>query len=279
MSGERNNPFEKVYGPIKDVNAYLNRIGFDGKAIPSLDCLKKLMHCHLMKVPFENLDVFHGHKEPSLEVEAMFEKIVIKRRGGYCFELNGLFSKLLEAVGFSVSSSIARIRFGRDFIPPAAHRVITVKIADKSYFCDVGFGGPVPLEPIEIAYDKVIELKGDRRYKFSREERGTTLLIEKDENFVPVLMFDDFTCDEADFIPLNAFCAYSVYEPFRKKQMLWKLTENGRCSIDGDVLRLSENGKTSEMRLATEAELRNAFEKYFGIVYEEELREWKCFQK
>lgn len=279
MSGEKNNPFEKVYGSIKDVNAYLDRIGFEEKAIPSLDCLKKLMHCHLMAVPFENLDVFHGHKEPSLNVDDMFEKIVIKRRGGYCFELNGLFSKLLEAVGFSVSSSMARIRFGRSFVSPRAHRVIVVKTADKSYFCDVGFGGPVPLEPIEIVYDNVIESKGGRKYKFFCEEWGTTLLIEKDGEFVPVLTFDSIPCDEADFIPLNAFCAYSVYEPFRKKQILWKLTENGRSSIDGDILRISGNDGTSEFRLITDDELRVVLEKYFGIVYKGKLRDWNCSSK
>ena len=92
MTDERKSPFEKLYAPIPDTDAYLSRIGFDGKAEPTFDCLKKLMSCHLAAVPFENLDVYHGGIEPSLETDAMFEKIVTNRRGGYCFELNGLFS-------------------------------------------------------------------------------------------------------------------------------------------------------------------------------------------
>ena len=275
MTDERKSPFEKLYAPIPDTDAYLSRIGFDGKAEPTFDCLKKLMSCHLAAVPFENLDVYHGGIEPSLETDAMFEKIVTNRRGGYCFELNGLFSKLLSAVGFDVSSRAARVLSGRDFVPPRAHRVIVIKISGKSYFYDVGFGGPVPIEPIEIICDKVIDSEPGRKYKFLSSEKGITLLIEKDKSFVPVLMFDKEPSDEADFVPLNAFCAYLAYEPFRKKQMIWLGAEEGRRSIDGDVLRIRKDGTDTEISLDSEEKLRKALKTYFGLEYSGELREWK----
>ena len=140
MSEKMQSPFEKIYAPLPDVGAYLERIGYRGEVSSNLETLGKLMQCHLAAVPFENLDVFHGHLEPSLETERMFAKIVLNRRGGYCFELNGLFSKLLEAIGFSVSCTFARILFGRSFVPPKAHRVIIVEIQGEKYFCDIGFG-------------------------------------------------------------------------------------------------------------------------------------------
>ncbi len=275
MPDERKSPFEKLYAPIPDVSAYLSRIGFEGKAEPTFECLKRLMTCHLKTVPFENLDVYHGHIEPSLETDAMFEKIVTNHRGGYCFELNGLFSKLLSGIGFDVSCRAARVLSGRNYIPPRAHRVIVIKISGKGYFCDVGFGGTVPTEPIEIACDKIIDSEPDRRYKFSSGEKGITLFIEKNEVFVPVIMFDKAPSDEADFVPLNAFCAYSVYEPFRKKQMIWLGVEDGRCSIDGDILKVKRNGIDTEICLDTEEDLRGALKTYFGLEYHGNFRGWK----
>lgn len=275
MSDERENPFEKLYAPIPDRGAYLRRIGFEGKAEPTLECFRKLMTCHLSTVPFENLDVYHGHIEPSLETDAMFEKIVTRHRGGYCFELNGLFSKLLCEIGFDVCCHAARVMVGREYIPPRAHRVIVVKLSDKKYFCDVGFGGPVPTEPVEITFDKEIETEDFRRYKFVCEERGIMLLAERNGVFVPVLMFDETPSDEAEFVPLNAFCAYSEYEPFRKKQMVRLGKEEGRCSIDGNVLKIRNNGVDTEMILETEEEVRKALGIYFGIEYQGKLRDIK----
>lgn len=275
MTDERKYPFERLYDPLPDINAYLSRIGFEGKAEPTFECLKRLMTCHLATVPFENLDVYHGHSEPSLETESMFEKIVRNHRGGYCFELNGLFSKLLSSIGFDVSSHTARVLLGRDYIPPRAHRVIVIKIFGKSYFCDVGFGGPVPIEPIEIICDKIIDSKPNRKYKFSSSEKGITLLIEKNKSFVPVVMFDKDPSDEVEFIPLNAFCAYSVYEPFRKKQMIWIGTEEGRRSIDGDVLKVRKDGIDTEKCLDSEDELRKTLKTYFGLEYPGNFRTWK----
>jgi len=265
MSGERNNPFEKVYGPIKDVNAYLNRIGFDGKVIPSIDCLKKLMHCHLMTVPFENLDVFHGHKEPSLEVDVMFEKIVIKRRGGYCFELNGLFSKLLEAVGFSVSSSIARIRFGRDFIPPAAHRVITVKIADKSYFCDVGFGGPGPKGALPLDEDPIQTVDGE---KFRVKRQGIYVNIQRyhEETWIDTIRYADIPFIREDFTGLLYFASSAPGSHFVSQRIVnLCLPCGGSLALTGNRFTVRRNGEVIQKELTSEGEVSAVLEKEYGI--------------
>ena len=81
---------------------YLERIGFQGNLAPSLDLLKKLQRTHLMHVPFENLDIHRG-QPIVLDTDKIFEKVVHHRRGGFCYELNGLFFHLLATLGFQLN--------------------------------------------------------------------------------------------------------------------------------------------------------------------------------
>ena len=261
------NPFTGLYSPLPDKEAYLNRIGYTGVAEPTLECLRGLMTAQLRSVPFENLDVFHGHKEPCLEVEALFEKIVINRRGGYCFELNGLFQKLLEAIGFSCSCHIGRIGHGQRFKYPVSHRVTVVELAGERWFCDVGFGGPVPVEPVKISMDLPFDSSNGHRYLFTKNGLEITISVEDNGQFLPVLSFVEAPADPVDFLSLNAFCAYSPIEPFIHKQMVWRATENGRCTLDGNLLRLHENGIVREESVETEEALRKVLLERFDIVY------------
>ena len=273
--GNAASPFAGIYKRLEDASAYLERIGYTGEISHTQACLNELMKCQLESVPFENLDVFHRGVEPSLETDAMFEKIVTNRRGGYCFELNGLFWRLLEALGFTAHCAAARIALGRDFLAPPAHRVVIVELDGKRLFCDVGFGGPIHLSPIEIECGKNITCAAGRRYRFEHEGDMTVLFVELDGAFVPMLRFSDVACDPVDFVPLNTFCAKSEIEPFMHRQMLWRLGKEGRCSIDGDILRIKRGDEVSEKRLTTEAELREALKEHFGMVYPYPLREWR----
>ncbi len=266
------NPFAGLYAPLPDVKAYLYRIGYTTETAPTLACLKSLMTAQLRSVPFENLDVYHGHKEPSLEIADLFEKIVTNRRGGYCFELNGLFQKLLEAIGFSCTCHIGRIGHGQRFRYPISHRVTVVKLAGERWFCDVGFGGPVPAEPVKILLDQPFDSSNGHRYLFTKNGVEIALSVEDNGQFSSVLSFVDEPADPVDFLSLNAFCAYSPIEPFVHRQMVWRATEAGRCTLDGNVLRLCENGVVQEEIVETEEALRKVLLERFGIVYPGALR-------
>lgn len=266
------NPFAGLYDPLPDVKAYLDRIGYTDTTAPTLDCLKDLMTAQLRTVPFENLDVFHSHKEPSLEVSALFEKIVVNRRGGYCFELNGLFQKLLEAIGFSCSCHIGRIGHGQRFKYPISHRVTLVEIAGERYFCDVGFGGPVPPEPAKITLNIPFDSSNGHRYMFTKSGLEITLSMEENAGLSPVLSFVESPADPVDFLSLNAFCAYSPIEPFIHKQMVWRNTENGRYTLDGNMLRIHENGVVKEEIITSEEMMRQVLLERFGIVFSASIR-------
>src|SRR5690242_18326109 len=110
-----------------DVSAYLARIGYDGPTGPDIETLRGLHLAHLLAVPFENLDI-HIPRNITLKTELLFGKIVGERRGGFCYELNGLFADLLATLGFDVSMMAARVWNGRDYGVELAHMTLMVRL-------------------------------------------------------------------------------------------------------------------------------------------------------
>ncbi|MBP9636444.1 MAG: arylamine N-acetyltransferase [Nitrospira sp.] len=133
-----------------DRDAYLARIKYEGPLIPSLETLQGLHRAHVMTVPFENLDIHLG-RSISLAPADLFRKIVVERRGGYCFELNGLFALLLEALGIAVTRLAARVCSGAEGVRPRSHQLLMVKMGTSVWIVDVGFGGQGLLEPLTLA--------------------------------------------------------------------------------------------------------------------------------
>jgi N-hydroxyarylamine O-acetyltransferase len=118
--------------------AYLERIGIPGPVAPTLETLTELQAAHLVTVPFENLDIHLG--VPIVVAEpALYDKIVRRRRGGFCYELNGLFAALLRQLGYRVTLLAARVHGPRGLGPPYDHLALRVDL-DEPWLVDVGFG-------------------------------------------------------------------------------------------------------------------------------------------
>lgn len=124
-----------------DLDAYFARIGYTGPRTPTLPVLHAITAHHAMAIPFENLDVLLG-RPISLELPALEAKLVHARRGGYCFEQNGLLLAVLAALGFTVAPLSARVRWQRprDFTPPRTHLFIRAELDGESWLTDCGFG-------------------------------------------------------------------------------------------------------------------------------------------
>ena len=123
-----------------DVYRYLERIKFQGKFNLSLSCLTKLQYNHLLNIPFENLDIHYGRKI-KLRIDKLFKKIILDQRGGFCYELNGLFYEFLISMGFEAKRISARVYsqergYGEEF----DHLAILVNLGNEEYLADVGFG-------------------------------------------------------------------------------------------------------------------------------------------
>jgi N-hydroxyarylamine O-acetyltransferase len=136
--------------PGLDLESYLQRIGHRGPRSLDLATLQALHVAHLAAIPFENLDVRLGRRI-ALDLPALERKLVEGRRGGYCFEQNTLFAAALAALGFPVETLEARVRPPGTQTPlPRTHMVLAVRVAERDYLCDVGFGGDGPLWPVPL---------------------------------------------------------------------------------------------------------------------------------
>src|ERR1017187_1683598 len=140
----------RTAGVGMDVEAYLRRIQYDGPREPSLETLRELHRQHLFTVPFENLDI--ALRNPiQLDPELIYQKVVLRGRGGYCYELNGLFHELLEALGFTVCMLSAQVRRDDGSFGPDFDHMLLKATLDEPWIADVGFGDsfvdPLPLVP------------------------------------------------------------------------------------------------------------------------------------
>lgn len=124
-----------------DLDAYFARTGYTGPRDATLATLNGIVAAHAQTIPFENLDVLLG-RPISLDPDAVFQKLIHDHRGGYCFEQNSLLLRVLEALGFSVTSLSARVRWQRprDLTPPRTHLFIRVELDGASWLADVGVG-------------------------------------------------------------------------------------------------------------------------------------------
>jgi N-hydroxyarylamine O-acetyltransferase len=138
--------------PGPDLDAYFRRVGYDGPRAPTLAVLAALHRAQPSEIPFESLDPLQG-LAVELGLDALERKLVQGRRGGYCFELNGLFLAVLQSLGFQVTPLAARVRW---MLPPDApatplsHMLLLVHLPEGDFLCDVGFGSQTPIAPLRF---------------------------------------------------------------------------------------------------------------------------------
>lgn len=130
------------------LRAYFSRLGWTGEPDVSIDTLRELHLQHNSAIPFENLDVLLP-REIHLDDRALEEKLIVARRGGYCFEQNGLLERVLREIGFNVRSLLGRVVLANPpQMPPRTHRLLLVEVAGERWIADVGFGGQTLTAPI-----------------------------------------------------------------------------------------------------------------------------------
>jgi N-hydroxyarylamine O-acetyltransferase len=259
--------FEELYTPLPDAEQYLQRIRYDGPVRGDRETLDALVRAHLISVPFENIDIYDRRLPIDLGIPALFDKIVTRRRGGYCFELNGLFMSLLTELGFTCHAVAARVLGDKNYTPPLSHRATVVTIGGERYYCDVGFGGA--MAPCSLAFDDP-GLQATERGLFRFAPGGgqtTALILKTSKGEVPLLSVADRPMDPVDFIPLNFYTSTFPGSLFQNHRMAHLLSEGGRVSLEGNELR-----RTGEppITLASREEIAGALSKEFGITVDRE---------
>jgi len=253
-----------------NIDAYLKRINYRGSLAPTAQTLQQLQVAHLLTVPFENLSI-HSAEPIILDDDALFEKIVVRRRGGFCYELNGLFAALLRELGFKVtmlSAGVAKAPgiFGPDF----AHMTLLVAVDDDGLaqrrLVDVGFGDSF-LEPLLL----------DSRQEQVHRGRGYQLLA--DEPYLILMQRESggewkdqyrFTLRSYNYADYAEMCHYHQTSPdshFTKARICTRATPKGRVTLSEMSLITTINGAGKTERLLTnDTEYASVLKEHFGIL-------------
>ncbi len=250
--------FEGVYERLPDPRAYLRRLGVEEVLPPTREELDRLIWAHYTHVPYENLTPVLEKKCPDLTVPALFDKIVTRGRGGYCFELNGLFYALLQELGYDVYPVACRMWLGLGRLP-VGHRASIVTVDGEKYYVDVGTSG--------IAGMSAVPYGGTSKHGAYIAVNGHEHEVHrvKDGEDSVVISYVDSYFDPVDFIPLNHYCGVGPAAADRPDPVVNLTTPDGAYSINGAVFRIHRNGETMERTIADGTELREILKEYFSI--------------
>lgn len=215
---------------------YLQRIGFTDEPVANADSLCKLMRAHVRTIPFENLDVQAG-KIVSLVPEDIVNKIVYQQRGGYCYEVNGLFAMALAAIGYEYDIIGARPMFYPQR-RPKTHMVLIVKIGAERWLCDTGFGSFGLRSPVELDQLGQIIQQDNETFMLDKNDRGEILLkaLVKGE-WANQFGFDLNPMEWIDFSLPNYYNSTHPDAVFVQRYLVMLQRANGRTLLSGNQLK------------------------------------------
>ncbi|MEV3977940.1 arylamine N-acetyltransferase [Nonomuraea sp. NPDC049758] len=241
------------------VTRYLDRFGASRPVPPDVHGLRSLQLAHLRAVPFENLSIHLG--EPiSLAPDALFDKLITRRRGGFCYEQNGLFAALLTALGYRVTLLAARVFGGGRPGPLFDHLALRVDL-DEPWLVDVGFGDFAD-EPLRI--DERGEQKDGAGVFQIVPAPGEHGDLDVSHNGEPAYRLTARPYELADFVPTCWWQATSPDSHFTRSPVCSIRTAEGRTTISGRKLIVTRQGERAE-RILNENELLPAYREHFGV--------------
>ena len=245
-----------------DLPAYLRRIGLPpGPLPPTATTLHAVHAAHARSIPFENLDVHLG-RAISTEVDVIFDKLVRRRRGGYCFEQNALLAAVLTELGFRTRLVLGRVTFGAKVPKPRGH---LVELAGRPWLADVGFGGYGLIEPLRLDTAEEQAAGGETYRVVAGAGGGREVLLRAAEGWKSLYWFDEAPCYPADVAVLNFYHLHCPESTFYQNRVV-ALAELGcRRLLTNEEFKLIRPGATTTRRLADEAEYRQVLATEFGI--------------
>lgn len=252
--------------PKMNIKTYLERIHYQGEVKPDLATLRRLQQAHMRSAPFENLSIHY--KQPIiLEEDLLFKKIVEKKRGGFCYELNGLFSKLLQEIGFKVTKLSAGVaKSDGTFGPEFDHLTLLVHL-DQDYLVDVGFGDSFQ-QPL-LFNQRGEQNQGERSYQIVQDGEAFVLMEQNNLDEKPKLQAQyRFALQAYELADYSEMCKYHQSCPestFTQKRICSRATPEGRISLSDLTLIITENNERQETELISEEEFLKALKKFFDI--------------
>lgn len=256
-----------------DLHGYLGRIGYRGSTEPSVDTLRDIVAAHGRSIPFENLDPLLGIPVADLGAAALSDKLVTRRRGGYCYEHNGLLGYALDELGYGVDRLAGRVVWMKEPdapLPALTHNVLAVTVPGEAgrYLVDVGFGGQTLSSPIRLQTGAVqptrhepyrlLELpaRHEPEYELAAQVRGAWQPLYR------------FTTVPQPCIDLEVGSWYVSTHPggvFVVGLSVALVTDDARINLRGRNLAIHSHGETERIRFDTAAQVLDALTERFGL--------------
>ena len=229
-----------------NLQAYLDRIDYQDPLKVSRHTLFKLQKQHLLSIPFENLDI-HYNRKISLSIDAIYRKIILEKRGGFCYELNGLFHQLLLKIGFNALLISARVHTkNEEYSPEYDHLAIIVNLENQKFLVDVGFG-KFSLEPLVLKTDEKI-LDSFGQFQFNTYDTDYYRINEvKNDDLPPQYIFSIQERKLSGFKERCEFHQTSKDSHFTKKKLISIAREEGRITLTNSQLKITRLGIEEEV--------------------------------
>jgi N-hydroxyarylamine O-acetyltransferase len=250
-----------------NVNAYLERLNYKGPLAPSAETLINLQVAHLLAVPFENLSI-HAAEPIVLEDEALFAKIVGRGRGGFCYELNGLFAALLRALGFDVCLLSAEVASAEGGFGPAFDHMALMVSLEQRWLVDVGFGDSFR-EPL-LLDERGEQAQGGGRAFRILPDGPHLVLARRDGDGGEWETQYRFTLQPHVYADYEEMCLYHQTSPdshFTRGRVCSRATPEGRVTLSGmRYIITTERGGREERALTSREEYETVLRDKFGVV-------------
>lgn len=257
-----------------DLDAYFDRIGYAGSRRPSVALLHAVTRAHTTAIPFENLDVLLGRRI-ALDAASLVRKLVVARRGGYCFEQNGLLLAVLSELGFRVTALGARVRIDRprSFIPPRTHVFVRVELDGESWLTDVGVGALSLTQALRLDTSDAQETPHETR-RIVREEGKLFHQVKLGAEWSDVC---EFTLEEMPPIDRelgNWFTSAHPDSHFKNRLIVARAAERGgRVTLLNDELKVrARDGRAEATTVATPEELLGVLAERFDLRFPDDTR-------
>lgn len=250
--------------------AYLERIGFSGTPVADFATLAELQRLHLSAIPFENLDALLG-RPPGLERDEIFGKLVTQGRGGWCYEMNGVFGRMLQTIGFDVTRVVGGVMREAHGDSVLGNHLSLIVHLDRDYLVDVGFGGsqlaPLPLEessqqdgPFRTSLAQV----ADGYWRFAEEIEGRHFSFD----FRPEL------ADEALLAHMNGWLAHAPESPFMQNLVVQRRVGDRQLTLRGRMLKTFDESGFRSREVASADDLVATLRDEFALNAPEAAQLW-----
>lgn len=255
---------------------YLRRINLFGKVSVNFEGLKSIHHAQHTSIPFENFDICLGgniHLDP----ESIFQKLVKQKRGGYCFELNGLLLLALRAFNFDVRPLLGRVHLSGE--PSGrSHQILLVTINNQIWIVDSGFGAESPPIPIPLTYNKPITFENLTYRLIDSELFGYMLQSKQGDSWKNLYSFDLSHVFDIDIKFGNHFTSTNPDSFFVKARMAALPIKDGMLTLHNYRIKKVVNGKEEVIPLQDDSSYLSILDKEFGIKIDADYKDLKPFE-